>query len=129
MDNLSQEKQRAKQEYLNRQRADMISRYKQADQTERTAIIRHVDSFLPVLSGDEKTFWLKFRRELEKLGERSTGVRAQKCSMDCGARADYDGKYCWTCVERAIREIHLEDGMDDGDGETGDEQPRDDVPF
>jgi hypothetical protein len=39
----------------------MIARYEKADKVERAAIIRHIDSFLPVIKDDEKSFWLKFR--------------------------------------------------------------------
>jgi hypothetical protein len=68
MNNLS-EKQNAKQAYLDNQQAQMIARYEKADQNERAAIIRQIDSFLPVIKGDEKTFWLKFRQKLERLNE------------------------------------------------------------
>ncbi len=61
MNNLTQTKQQAKQAFLNRQQDEMLAIYKQADKTERNAIIRQIDSFLSVLPQDSKIFWLKFR--------------------------------------------------------------------
>lgn len=70
MNNLTQEQLDAKQAYLNKQLATMLACYENADSTERKAIIKQVDSFLPVTrSKDEKTFWLKFRYKLERLCE------------------------------------------------------------
>jgi len=69
MNNLTQNQKDAKQAYLDNQQAQMIARYEKADQTERAAIIRHIDSFLPVIKDDEKSFWLKFREKLERLNE------------------------------------------------------------
>jgi hypothetical protein len=46
-----------------------LIRYRNAGKNERSAIIRQIDSFLPVISGDEKTFWLSFRQKLERLSE------------------------------------------------------------
>ena len=49
----------------------MLSIYKNADNYERKATIKHIDSFLPITTKDAKIFWQKFRRELEKLNENS----------------------------------------------------------
>ncbi len=71
MNNLTQTQLDAKQAYLNRQQEQMLAQYQNADQTERKAIIRQIDSFLPITrSRDEKNFWLKFRRKLEILNEK-----------------------------------------------------------
>ncbi len=67
--NLAQTQLDAKQAYLNRQQETMLALYEKADTSERNAIIKHIDSFLSVVSKDEKTFWLKFRRKLEILNE------------------------------------------------------------
>lgn len=71
MNNLTQNQQSTKQAYLDNQQAQMIARYENADQNERSAIIRQIDSFLPMTKGDEKSFWLKFRQKLERLSEKS----------------------------------------------------------
>jgi len=69
MNNLTQTQQHAKQAYLNRQQTKMLALYQNADSNERKAIIKQIDLFLPVVTKDERIFWLKFRRKLEKLGE------------------------------------------------------------
>ena len=70
MNNLTQQQQDAKQAYLNQQLEQTITHYENADKSERNAIIRHIDSFLPVAkSKDEKNFWLKVREKLERLNE------------------------------------------------------------
>lgn len=69
MNNLTQNQRDAKQAYLDNQQAQMIARYENADKNERAAIIRQIDSFLPVIKGDEKSFWLKFREKLERLND------------------------------------------------------------
>ena len=69
MNNLTQNQRDAKQTYLDNQQSEMIARYEKADQTERAAIIRQIDSFLPVIKDDEKSFWLEFRQKLERLNE------------------------------------------------------------
>jgi len=61
----------AKQAYSDNQRAQMTARYEMADNAERAAIIRQIDSFLPLTRGDEKSFWLKFRERLERMNEQS----------------------------------------------------------
>ena len=47
----------------------MLALYQKANESERKAIIKQIDSFLCVISKDEKLFWLKFRRKLEILNE------------------------------------------------------------
>jgi len=69
MNNLTQTQQDAKQAYLDRQQAEMLAIYQNADQAERKAIIKQIDSFLEIVPKDSKTFWLKFRRKLERLNE------------------------------------------------------------
>ncbi len=71
MNNLTQAQQAAKQTYLNRQSEKMLTIYQTADNNERSAIIRQIDSFLEVVPKDAKIFWLKFRRKLEKLNDKS----------------------------------------------------------
>ena len=70
MNNLTQNQQSAKQAYLDNQQAQMIARYEKADKNERSAIIRQIDSFLPMTKGDEKSFWLRFRQKLERLNKK-----------------------------------------------------------
>ena len=72
MNNLTENQQNAKQAFLDNQQAQMIARYENADTNERKAIIRQIDSFLPVTNGDEKLFWLKFQQKLERLNEKSS---------------------------------------------------------
>lgn len=70
MNNLSENQQNAKQAFLDRQQNEMLSRYENADKTERAAIVHQIDGFLPTLGGEEKRFWLSFRLKLERLDER-----------------------------------------------------------
>jgi hypothetical protein len=67
--NLTQTQQEAKNAYLNIQQEKMLALYKNASLTEKKAIIKNIDSFLPVTSESEKVFWLKFRRKLEMMLE------------------------------------------------------------
>lgn len=67
--NLSQTQQEAKNAYLNRQQEKMLAQYKNVSIEEKKAIIKNIDSFLPVTKEDEKVFWLKFRRKLEMMLE------------------------------------------------------------
>ena len=69
MNNLTETKQKAKQAYLDNRQAQMIERYRNADKAERAAIIRQIDSFLPITKDEQKSFWLKFREKLERLNE------------------------------------------------------------
>lgn len=67
--NLTQTQQEAKNAYLNNQQEKMLALYKEASLDEKKAIIKQIDSFLPVTNKNEKLFWLKFRRKLEMLIE------------------------------------------------------------
>ena len=69
MNNLTQAQQDTKQTYLDRQQAQMLAIYQNADNAERSAVIRQIDSFLPVITKGEKIFWRKFRQKLERLNE------------------------------------------------------------
>lgn len=69
MNNLTQQQREAKTDYLNNQQEKMLAIYKDASITEKKAIIKNIDSFLPVTKEDEKVFWLKFRRKLEMMLE------------------------------------------------------------
>ncbi len=71
MNNLTQAQQDAKQTYLDRQQAQMLAIYQNADNAERSAIIRQIDSFLLVITKGEKIFWRKFRQKLERLNIKS----------------------------------------------------------
>ena len=79
MNNLTQNQTDAKQVYLDNQQARMIALYEKADQTERAAIIRQIDSFLPVIKDNEKSFWLKLRQNLARLNERE--IRKNKTKL------------------------------------------------
>lgn len=74
MNNLTRTQQDAKQAYLNQQQDAMLALYNDADTTERKVIIKNIDSFLSVISKDEKIFWLRFRRKLEILNEKSSAL-------------------------------------------------------
>ena len=69
MNNLSENHRNAKQALLDNQQEQMLAHYRNADTGERNAIIRQIDSFLPMTKDDEKSFWLKFRQKLERLKE------------------------------------------------------------
>jgi len=71
MNNLTQTQQDAKAAYLTYQSEQMLALYKNADTTEKKAIIKNIDSFLEVVPKDAKIFWLKFRRKLETLNEQT----------------------------------------------------------
>ncbi len=71
MNNLTQTRQDAKQAFLDKQQAEMLIIYRNADQSERNAVIRQIDSFLEIVPKDAKIFWLKFRFKLERLNETS----------------------------------------------------------
>jgi len=64
----------------------MLALYKNAEQTERKAIIKNIDSFLSVISKDEKIFWLKFRRKLEVLNESKVLFPLGAVYLTVGAR-------------------------------------------
>ena len=84
--NLTQTQMNAKQAYLNYQSEQMLALYKQADTSERNAIIKQIDSFLSVISKDEKLFWLKFRRKLERLNESAFLFPLGNVYLTVGAR-------------------------------------------
>ena len=69
MNNLTQTQQDAKQAFLDRQQAEMLALYQNADISERNAVIRQIDSFLEVVPKDARIFGLKFRSKLESLNE------------------------------------------------------------
>ena len=86
MNNLTQTQRDAKQAYLNNQLEQMLSRYENADNNERKAIIGHIDSFLSTCNQDEKNFWLKFRSKLERLNEKALLFPLGKVYLTIGAR-------------------------------------------
>lgn len=86
MNNLTQTQKDAKQEYLNYQQEQMLALYEKADVSERNAIIKQIDSFLSVVSEDQRLFWLKFRRKLEILNEKAVLFPLGRIYMTVGAR-------------------------------------------
>ena len=54
MNNLTQTQRDAKRAYLDKQLEQMMAQYKKANNGERSAVIRQIDSFLPVTSEGEK---------------------------------------------------------------------------
>jgi hypothetical protein len=83
--NLTQTQKEAKEAFLNKQSEQMLALYKKADTDERNAVIRHIDSFLSVCNQSEKNFWLKFRRKLEVLNEKSILFSLGKIYLTVGA--------------------------------------------
>jgi hypothetical protein len=69
MNNLTQTQQDAKQAFLTRQAEQMLALYQNAHTSERNAIIRQIDSFLSVISQEQKAFWLEFWQKLENLNK------------------------------------------------------------
>ena len=86
MTNLPQTQTDANQVYLNYQSEQMLALYQSADKTERNAIIKQIDSFLSVISEDEKLFWLRFRRKLEAINESAVLFPLGKVFLTVGAR-------------------------------------------
>jgi hypothetical protein len=86
MNNLTQTQQDAKQAYLQQQQESMLAQYEKADTSERKAIINHIDSFLSTCNQDQKTFWLQFRRKLEKLNESAILFPLGNVYLTVGAR-------------------------------------------
>ena len=72
MNNLTQQQRDAKQAYLDNQQDEMLAQYSKADNGERSAIMRQIDSFLIVTSEGKKNFCLKFRQRLERLNEQKS---------------------------------------------------------
>ncbi len=67
MNNLTQKQKDAKNNYLQAQLDKTIETYKQATPEERTAAVRHIDSFLEVLKADQKPFWLEMKEKLKEM--------------------------------------------------------------
>lgn len=67
--NLTQSAQNEKFSILEPQRKAVIVNFRNARKDERAAIIRHLDGILPTCERDERIFWLKVRRELERISE------------------------------------------------------------
>jgi hypothetical protein len=86
MNNLTQTKQDAKNAYLAKQQDEMLSLYEKANTEERNAILKQIDSFLSVVKQEQKIFWLKFRRRLEKLNEKQILFPLGKVFLTIGAR-------------------------------------------
>ena len=86
MNNLTQTQIDAKEAYLSRQQEQMLALYEKADTSERKAIIKQIDSFLSVVSKEQKIFWLKFRRKLETLNESKILFSLGNVYMTIGAR-------------------------------------------
>ena len=86
MNNLTQTQQEAKNAYLDKQSEQMLNQYRNAKPTERKAIIKKIDSFLSVVSKEEKGFWLKFRRKLEILNEKKILFPLGNVYMTPGAK-------------------------------------------
>ncbi len=80
MNNLTQTQEDAKQAYLNYQQEQMLALYQKAQPSERKAIIKQIDSFLSVITKDEKIFWLEYRRKLEVLNEKDILDRCDNLS-------------------------------------------------
>ena len=86
MNNLAQTKQDAKTAYLNKQAEQMLETYKQANESERIAVIKQIGSFLEIVPEDAKRFWLKFRYKLERLNEQTPLFSLGQTVMTIGAR-------------------------------------------
>lgn len=86
MNNLTQTQQDAKQAFLNRQAEQMLATYEKADRSERTAVIKQIDSFLEIVPEDAKRFWLSFRYKLERLNEQKPLFSLGQTVMTIGAR-------------------------------------------
>jgi hypothetical protein len=68
--NLTQTPIDAKQASLNQQAEQMLKTYNVADKTERKAVVSQINAFLPIVSKDEKVFWLNFLCRLKKIDEK-----------------------------------------------------------
>jgi hypothetical protein len=90
MNNLTQNQIDAKEAYLSQQQEQMLELYKNADATERKAIIKQIDSFLPIVTKYEKIFWLKFRQKLERLNESSILFSLGSIYLTIGAQEALD---------------------------------------
>ena len=68
--NLTQTQVDAKQASLNQQAEQILTTYNVADITERKAVVSQINAFLPIVSKDEKVFWLNFLCRLKKIDEK-----------------------------------------------------------
>lgn len=69
MYNLTQTQQAAKAGILDSQRRRVVDRYRNSSREEQLAVIRQIDSLLPILPEEQKIFWLKLRENLERLSD------------------------------------------------------------
>lgn len=67
MNNLTQKQKDAKNNYLQKQLDKTIETYQNATPEERTAAIRHIDSFLEVVKDDQKNFWIELKEKLSEI--------------------------------------------------------------
>ena len=90
MNNLTEKQRNAKQAYLNQQTEQMLSLYEKATREEKSAIMRHIDSFLSTCNQEEKDFWLRFRSKLERLNEQSILFPLGRIFLTSGANQALD---------------------------------------
>lgn len=69
-ESLNETRRKAKELYLEHQRAKIIKRMENAPKSEIQAVVRHIDGFLPCQSHGGKNFWLKVRLRLERIIEK-----------------------------------------------------------
>lgn len=86
MNNLTQTQKEAKDAFLNHQQDQMLSLYEKTNTEERNAIIKHVDIFISTCNPDEKRFWLKFRRKLERINESAVLFPLGQVFLTVGAK-------------------------------------------
>lgn len=86
MNNLTQTQFDAKQSYLRERQENMLALYQKVGVSERNAIIKQINSFLSIVSQDEKTFWMSFRRKLEVLNEMTVLFPLGEVLLTIGAR-------------------------------------------
>lgn len=67
--NLPQDKKTAKADILQKQLEQTLEIYEAASPDERRCAIRHIDSFLGKVYGENHIFWLKVRERLERMNE------------------------------------------------------------
>ncbi len=91
MNNLTQTQQDIKAAFLLKQSKQMLAHYEKAHTDEQKAIIKQINSFVSVVSSDAKTFWLKFRRKLEKLNEPKVLFPLGKVYLTIGAKESLAG--------------------------------------
>ncbi|MEZ5427281.1 MAG: hypothetical protein R2747_13510 [Pyrinomonadaceae bacterium] len=81
MNNLSRNRAEAKRAYLKRQQDEMLARYETSSPEERSAVIRHIDALLEVLSEDQREFWETFRGRLLALPPEEVGYGILNAEM------------------------------------------------